>query len=633
MRPTVLARLNFTSTDQPDDLAHIAAKLNQAGAKVLSTYQPRQAGRMRMEVVGEISHVEAGVFEALVSAAERSSSAPVQDARNNMTHAVPATVGPAALRIVRQEAPATGGQGTPEIGRRGAPQIAGLDAPEIVGRDAPDFAGLDGPEIVDQGAPGLVDQDAPGLVGQDGPGLVGQDGPNIAGMATSIGEPDAPVLDPAVAYEVRLMPVSAATLADCTAAARRLGERIGRDVRLPVFLAGAAADPARRWRARRLLGVDRPTLADWMADEPKWAPDFGPPDGLEVGAVVVSAGPLSVRIAFVLDAPLAVAEAIAAELDGRHGALRGVHAAAAEVTANGPRADLTVHAHGPQAQVVLKCAHLPASGLATAAELVRLIAGRHGARVVAARFLAPVTADPLLHTAAWYLQLADFAPDQLLDRAAAEEPVQTSLLGGAADFVRAVATSDATPGGGSVAALAGALGAALAGMVAGLTLGRPKYGSVERDMQRVLRRSGELQQELMDLIAVDSAAFEAVMASYRLPRHTAEEAEARREAIQDALRQAIEVPLETMRRGVDVLRLARTSAELGNATAVSDAGVAAFMAQAAVQSASLNVEINVLGLRNLEEGDRYRRQSQELLREVRTLTDDVDRIVRSRIAG
>jgi glutamate formiminotransferase/formiminotetrahydrofolate cyclodeaminase len=100
-----------------------------------------------------------------------------------------------------------------------------------------------------------------------------------------------------------------------------------------------------------------------------------------------------------------------------------------------------------------------------------------------------------------------------------------------------------------------------------------------------------------------------------------------------ALRRAIEVPLETMRRSVDVLRVARAAAEMGNANAVSDAGVSGYLAHAAAQGASLNVEINVMGLRDLEEGDRYRRECADLLREARAIVDDVDRQVRTRIAG
>ena len=125
-------------------------------------------------------------------------------------------------------------------------------------------------------------------------------------------------------------------------------------------------------------------------------------------------------------------------------------------------------------------------------------------------------------------------------------------------------------------------------------------------MRQLRAAAAKVQEDLVALIAADGAAFEGVMATYRLPRGTAEEAAARREAIQSALRAATEIPLEVMRYAVEVLHLAQTAAELGNASAVSDAGVAGYMALAAAHSAALNVDINIGGLRNIVDGDRYR---------------------------
>jgi formiminotetrahydrofolate cyclodeaminase len=184
-----------------------------------------------------------------------------------------------------------------------------------------------------------------------------------------------------------------------------------------------------------------------------------------------------------------------------------------------------------------------------------------------------------------------------------------------------------------VAALAGALAAALAGMVAGLTAGRPKFAAVENQMQAAASRARSLRQRLYELMAADAEAFDVVMMAYRQPRGTNDEAAARRDAIQAALREATRLPLEVMKDSLEVLELARLVATEGNASAVSDAGVAGHMAHAALRSAALNVEINVMGLRDLEEGDRLRAAALTLQRRADDLAEHLDRDVRARIAG
>ena len=168
------------------------------------------------------------------------------------------------------------------------------------------------------------------------------------------------------------------------------------------------------------------------------------------------------------------------------------------------------------------------------------------------------------------------------------------------DFLSELSSDSPTPGGGSVAALAGALAAALTSMVANLTVGKKKYADVQEDVLAVLAKTESLRLELTELMDEDAAAFDKVMAAMKLPKETDEEKAARTEVMQAALVDAAMVPLAVMEKCVEVIAFAQVAAEKGNKNAVSDAGVAALMGRAGAHAAKLNVMIN-LGWINAEE--------------------------------
>ncbi|MEW5957072.1 MAG: methenyltetrahydrofolate cyclohydrolase [Chloroflexota bacterium] len=160
-------------------------------------------------------------------------------------------------------------------------------------------------------------------------------------------------------------------------------------------------------------------------------------------------------------------------------------------------------------------------------------------------------------------------------------------------FLDELASESPAPGGGSAAAAAGAMAAALVSMVCRLTTGKEKFSAVEPHMQEMLARSEALRIKLTGLMAEDVAAFQAVMAAYRLPQDTPDHKTARGAAIQTAAKTAALIPLATARACAEVIELAQPAAELGNPNVLSDAGVAALCAQAGLQGAALNVLINL----------------------------------------
>ncbi len=161
------------------------------------------------------------------------------------------------------------------------------------------------------------------------------------------------------------------------------------------------------------------------------------------------------------------------------------------------------------------------------------------------------------------------------------------------NFLDELASNSPTPGGGSVAALAGALGAALISMVGNLTVGKKKYENVEEDIKKIISSSEKLRYKLSQLIEEDVKAFNNFMATYKMPKETEDEKRVRAEKIQEALIEAAKVPLKTAYKCLDIMILSQEVAEKGNINVISDAGVAVLMAEAALESAILNVKINL----------------------------------------
>jgi methenyltetrahydrofolate cyclohydrolase len=171
-----------------------------------------------------------------------------------------------------------------------------------------------------------------------------------------------------------------------------------------------------------------------------------------------------------------------------------------------------------------------------------------------------------------------------------EKPVTT--------FLDELASDAPAPGGGSVAAISGALGAALVSMVCNLTLGKKGYDEVQDDIQALLAQSEALRVELTNLVEEDVKAYTGYSVAAKMPRGSEEEKAVRAKAMQAALKTATDVPLSIAETAVKVMDLCMPAAEKGNKWAVSDAGVAVLMAEAALRSAALNVLINLGSLKD-----------------------------------
>ena len=177
----------------------------------------------------------------------------------------------------------------------------------------------------------------------------------------------------------------------------------------------------------------------------------------------------------------------------------------------------------------------------------------------------------------------------------------------------------------------GAMGAALVSMVCNLTIGKKNYLEVEDEMKAVLHEAEILRTRLTNMIAEDIAAFDMLMAAYGLPKETDDQKAARSAAIQAGLKQATEVPLACARVCAEVIALSHRAAEKGNLNVISDAGVAALAAQAALRSAALNVYINAPGIKDREFAEARVAEIEALLRDAVAQSEAAFDIVKGKL--
>lgn len=199
-------------------------------------------------------------------------------------------------------------------------------------------------------------------------------------------------------------------------------------------------------------------------------------------------------------------------------------------------------------------------------------------------------------------------------------------------FLDQLASSGATPGGGSAAAIIGAMGAALVSMVCNLTIGKKKYADVEGEMKDVLAKTEALRKKLTGMIQDDVKAFDAVMGAYGMPKETDADKAARDKAIQAALKLATDVPLACARAAREVIDLAAIASDKGNLNVISDAGVGVLAGYAALRSAALNVFTNARMITDKTFAEAKLKELNELLAGAEGVTEKAYGIVKGKVS-
>jgi glutamate formiminotransferase/formiminotetrahydrofolate cyclodeaminase len=420
---------------------------------------------------------------------------------------------------------------------------------------------------------------------------------------------------------VPFVPLEDSTMDDCVALARKLGERVGEELKIPVYLYERAATRASRVNLADIRRGQFEGLSSEIGTNPERDPDFGPRAiHPSAGAVVIGARPFLVAYNVYLGdaANLPLAKAIAKGVRESSGGFKHVKGLGLEVDG--------------QAQVSMNLVDTEATPLHVPFDFIVEKAKEEGVDVTWSEIIGLVPERVLFDSAKHYLKLAKFTKDQVLERQVAQAVRESATTHVAQQtesdaFLAAVASSDPAPGGGSVAAYAGALAAALTKMVAGLTLGKKKYAQVESEIAEVASSAATLLEKLQGLVASDAAAYNGVSAAYKMPKSNETEVDARKQAITTTLLAAAEVPMETARACAGVADLAATVAAKGNSNAITDAGVAGLLADAGCRAAAWNVRINVASLDDRTRGEALVLEANELVERTSRRTHEISEAV------
>lgn len=410
------------------------------------------------------------------------------------------------------------------------------------------------------------------------------------------------------------VPVRGVTMDECIALAHKAGERIARELSIPVYFYERAARRPDRVNLEDVRRGGYELLREEIASVAARAPDIGPSRlHQNAGAVVVGARPLLIAYNINLHTDdLSIARRIARAVRGSSGGLRYLKALGFELETRG----LT--------QVSMNLVDFEKTQLHHAFEAVRREADRFGVRVVGSEIVGLIPQAALDSAAEYFLQIENFVPGLVLENrieAAFEGKGEKASI---KEFSESVASGEPTPGGGAAAAQAASLGAALGEMVARLTKGRDKYRDVQREIQDALSELEPLRGHLRLAAARDAESFQRVMDAREMPQASDDQRALRANEIEAALKGAATVPLEVAGVAVQVLELLETLAEIGNPNALSDAATGAQLALASVTSARYNVLVNTAEIEDEEFTSEHRSRALDLLERARDIAARVE---------
>ena len=409
---------------------------------------------------------------------------------------------------------------------------------------------------------------------------------------------------------VPFVPLSDSSMDECIAIAKRLGQRVGSELHIPVYLYEAAATRPERTNLENIRKGQYEGLRAEIESNPERSPDFGPAKIGSAGATVIGArNPLVAFNVYLTTSDVDIAKKIAKSIRHSSGGMRYVKG-------------LGLLVEG-RAQVSMNLTNFRETPIARVVETIRREAQRYGVGIHHSELVGLIPQEALTDAAVWYMQLDQFDKSQILESRLFDAPASSSA-GNGPSFIEELAAPTPTPGGGSAAAYAAAMGAGLVAMVAGLTIGKKKYADVEAEMQAIRVVAENLRKELTQAVDDDSSAFEALMGTFKLPKEAEEEKNARNTAIIGATMNAAHIPLHVAEHVIKVMELALKCAKKGNVNAISDAMSGFAMCRASLTAAGYNVRININSLEDRSLGDRMIEELKEL--EIRA--DELEKEIR-----
>lgn len=459
------------------------------------------------------------------------------------------------------------------------------------------------------------------------------------------------------------VPVSGVTMEDCIQLAHKLGEKVAKELGIPVYLYEEAAQKPERRNLANIRTGEYEGLPEKLKD-PEWAPDYGKRVfNPKAGATVIGAREFLIayninlntrdrRLAHEIALNLRErgrakrdkdgnivrdAEGKAIKIPGKFKAVKAVgwyieDYEIAQISINFINYKITPP-HVVFDETIKEAEKI---GLrVTGSELVGLIpkeallmAGKH---YLSKQGKSPgVPQEDLIKIAVSSLGLDDVAPFDPQKKIIEYQfkDVESSLLDfNLWEFTNELSVDSPAPGGGSTAALCGALSASLSSMVSNLTVGKKEYENVQKDVKELAVNAQSLKDEFLRDVDLDTLAFNKLMEAYRLPKKTEELKKERAQAVEEALKEATLVPFGVLEKSIKALDMAREIALKGNKNSLSDAGVAGLAAQAAAEGAYYNIKINLPNLQDNEFKSKIKKQAASLKKKAVKLGDELREII------
>ena len=473
-----------------------------------------------------------------------------------------------------------------------------------------------------------------------------------------------------------IVPVSGITLEECAEISRQLAKRIADELIIPCYCYEAAAFTPERQNLAICRKGEYEGIAERINDDAE-APDFGrrPFDEqvARTGCTVVGARDFLIAVNFNLNTTSTRrANAIAFDVREKGRPMREGNPIVGKKLLNADGTPMMkpgtlkctkaigwyIDEYGI-AQVSMNITNINVTPLHKAFDEVCRCAQNRGVRVTGTEIVGLVPERTLLEAGRYFLKkqqrsagipkrdilniaiksfglsdLKEFKPEEkIIEYVMAEGEEKQRLLVDLTvkGFAEETSRESPAPGGGSVSAYMGALGASLATMVANLSSHKPGWDDQWSEFAAVAEEGMALQERLLHLVDEDTEAFNRIMSAFGMPKNTPEEKAARTEAIQTATLFAAEVPLETMKASFEVFAVCRKMVEKGNPNSVSDAGVGALAARAAVLGAGMNVKINAGSLKNREQAEALIAQANELIAKANSEEAEITKMVEEKL--
>lgn len=389
---------------------------------------------------------------------------------------------------------------------------------------------------------------------------------------------------------VPFVPLNDVTMDECVQLANEFGREYASRFSVPVFLYESAARVPERKNLADVRQGQFEGLRELIGTDPTRVPDYGP-NKIHPTAGATAVGARPVLIAYNVDLntqDLSVAKKIAKKIRERDGGLPAIKALGFELKDRGI------------VQVSMNLTDYTRTSMHQAFDEISKLTRESNVTIVDSEIVGLVPQDAITRASMHYLLLRNFSQDQVIEnrifgadlRAPNKSLVSLSLE----EFSDRVQSKSPTPGGGSVAAYAGALAASLVSMVCQLTVGRKKYESAWNEASKILSEATALRTRLLALVDMDAAAYDQVSAAIKMPKETEDEKNEQRKKLNAALISAARVPTETVELSNNLFLLAQRMRVIGNKNASSDADTAVQMARASVISGYKNVIVNLEGL-------------------------------------